>query len=59
MKAFKQIAAGYCADEKTALFSGAAAKAYRLQVSGGTSASARRRGSDPAPKPWHSPPYRC
>jgi predicted TIM-barrel fold metal-dependent hydrolase len=30
--AFKRIAAGYSADEKTALFSGAAAKAYRLQV---------------------------
>jgi L-fuconolactonase len=30
--AFKRIAAGYSADEKAALFSGAAAKAYRLQA---------------------------
>jgi predicted TIM-barrel fold metal-dependent hydrolase len=30
--AFKRLAAGYSAHEKTALFSGAAAKAYRLQV---------------------------
>jgi predicted TIM-barrel fold metal-dependent hydrolase len=30
--AFKRIAAGYSADEKTALFSGAASKAYRLAV---------------------------
>jgi len=30
--AFKRIAAGYSADEKTALFSGAAAKAYHLTV---------------------------
>jgi len=30
--AFKRIAAGYSADEKIALFSGAAAKAYRLAV---------------------------
>jgi L-fuconolactonase len=30
--AFKRIAAGYSADEKTALFSGAAKKAYRLDV---------------------------
>jgi predicted TIM-barrel fold metal-dependent hydrolase len=30
--AFKRIAAGYTADEKTALFSGAASKAYRLAV---------------------------
>ena len=30
--AFKRLAAGYSADEKTALFSGAASKAYRLQV---------------------------
>ena len=30
--AFKRLAAGYSADEKAALFSGAAAKAYRLQV---------------------------
>jgi L-fuconolactonase len=30
--AFKRIAAGYSADEKNALFSGAAAKAYRLQT---------------------------
>ena len=30
--ALKRIAAGYSADERTALFSGAAAKAYRLQV---------------------------
>jgi len=29
---FKHIAAGYSADEKTALFSGAAAKAYHLTV---------------------------
>jgi predicted TIM-barrel fold metal-dependent hydrolase len=29
--AFKRIAAGYSADEKNALFSGAAAKAYRLE----------------------------
>lgn len=29
---FKRIAAGYSADEKTALFSGAASKAYRLTV---------------------------
>ena len=29
---FKRIAAGHSADEKAALFSGAAAKAYRLQV---------------------------
>jgi hypothetical protein len=34
MNAFKRIAAGHAADEKTALFSGAAAKAYGLQVSG-------------------------
>jgi len=34
MNAFKQIAAGYSADEKTALSNGAAAKAYRLQVRG-------------------------
>jgi predicted TIM-barrel fold metal-dependent hydrolase len=30
--AFKRIAAGHSADEKTALFSGAAKKAYRLEV---------------------------
>ena len=30
--AFKRIAAGHAADEKTALFSGAAAKAYRLET---------------------------
>jgi L-fuconolactonase len=30
--AFKRLAAGYSADEKTALFSGAAAKAYRLET---------------------------
>jgi predicted TIM-barrel fold metal-dependent hydrolase len=30
--AFKRIASGYSADEKTALFSGAAKKAYRLDV---------------------------
>jgi len=30
--AFKRIAAGYSADEKTGLFSGAAKKAYRLEV---------------------------
>ncbi len=30
--AFKRIAAGFSADEKTALFSGAASKAYRLAV---------------------------
>jgi predicted TIM-barrel fold metal-dependent hydrolase len=30
--AFKRLAAGYSADEKAALFSGAASKAYRLQV---------------------------
>jgi L-fuconolactonase len=30
--AFKRIAAHYSADEKTALFSGAAKKAYRLEV---------------------------
>jgi L-fuconolactonase len=30
--AFKRIAAGYSADEKSALFSGAAAKAYRLET---------------------------
>jgi predicted TIM-barrel fold metal-dependent hydrolase len=30
--AFKRIAAGYSADEKTALFSGAASKAYHLTV---------------------------
>jgi predicted TIM-barrel fold metal-dependent hydrolase len=30
--AFKRIAAGYSADEKTALFSGAAKRAYRLDV---------------------------
>src|ERR1700730_2753020 len=30
--AFKRIATGYTADEKTALFSGAASKAYRLAV---------------------------
>jgi predicted TIM-barrel fold metal-dependent hydrolase len=30
--AFKRIAAGYSADEKTALFTGAAKKAYRLDV---------------------------
>jgi len=30
--AFKRIAAGYSADEKAALFSGAAAKAYRLET---------------------------
>jgi predicted TIM-barrel fold metal-dependent hydrolase len=30
--AFTRIAAGYSADEKTALFSGAASKAYRLAV---------------------------
>jgi len=30
--AFKRIAAGHSADEKTALFSGAAAKAYRLET---------------------------
>jgi predicted TIM-barrel fold metal-dependent hydrolase len=30
--ALKRIAAGYSADERTALFSGAAAKAYRPQV---------------------------
>jgi predicted TIM-barrel fold metal-dependent hydrolase len=30
--AFKRIAAGHSADEKTALFSGAARKAYRLEV---------------------------
>jgi len=29
---FKRLAAGYSADEKTALFSGAAKKAYRLEV---------------------------
>ena len=29
---FKRIAAGCSADEKTALFSGAASKAYRLTV---------------------------
>jgi L-fuconolactonase len=29
---FKRLAAGYSTDEKTALFSGAAAKAYRLQA---------------------------
>ena len=29
---FKRIAAGYSADEKQALFFGAAAKAYRLSV---------------------------
>jgi predicted TIM-barrel fold metal-dependent hydrolase len=29
---FKRIAAGYSADEKTALFSGAAAKAHHLTV---------------------------
>ena len=29
---FKRIAAGHSADEKTALFSGAARKAYRLAV---------------------------
>jgi hypothetical protein len=28
----KRLAAGYSADEKTALFSGAAKKAYRLEV---------------------------
>ena len=30
--AFKRIAAGYSTDEKTALFNGAAPKAYRLAV---------------------------
>jgi hypothetical protein len=30
--AFRRIGAAYSADEKTALFSGAAAKAYRLQM---------------------------
>jgi predicted TIM-barrel fold metal-dependent hydrolase len=30
--AFKRIASGCSADEKTALFSGAAAKAYRLHL---------------------------
>jgi len=30
--AFKRLAVGYSADEKTALFSGAARKAYRLDV---------------------------
>jgi L-fuconolactonase len=30
--AFKRLAAGHSADEKTALFSGAARKAYRLDV---------------------------
>jgi L-fuconolactonase len=30
--AFKRIAAGYSAEERTALFSGAASKAYRLAV---------------------------
>ncbi len=30
--AFKRLASGYSADEKTALFSGAAKKAYRLEV---------------------------
>jgi predicted TIM-barrel fold metal-dependent hydrolase len=30
--AFKRLAAGYSADEKTALFSGAAKRAYRLEV---------------------------
>ena len=30
--AFKRIAPGYSADEKTALFSGAAKEAYRLDV---------------------------
>jgi L-fuconolactonase len=30
--AFKRLAAGYSADERTALFSGAAKKAYRLEV---------------------------
>src|ERR1700730_4254390 len=30
--AFKRIAAGYSTDEKTALFSGAATKAYRLAI---------------------------
>jgi L-fuconolactonase len=30
--AFKRLAAGCSADEKRALFSGAAAKAYRLEV---------------------------
>jgi L-fuconolactonase len=30
--AFKRIAAGCSADEKKALFSGAAAKAYRLSI---------------------------
>ena len=30
--AVKRIAAGHSADEKTALFSGAAKKAYRLEV---------------------------
>jgi predicted TIM-barrel fold metal-dependent hydrolase len=30
--AFKRLAAGHSPDEKTALFSGAASKAYRLQV---------------------------
>jgi predicted TIM-barrel fold metal-dependent hydrolase len=30
--AFKRIAAGYSADEKTALFSGTASKVYRLAV---------------------------
>jgi L-fuconolactonase len=30
--ALKRIAAGYSADERTALFSGAATKAHRLQV---------------------------
>ncbi len=29
---FKRIATGYSADEKTALFSGTAAKAYRLTL---------------------------
>jgi len=30
--AFKRISAGCSADEKTALFSGAAKKAYRLEI---------------------------
>jgi predicted TIM-barrel fold metal-dependent hydrolase len=30
--AFKRIAAGYSGDEKNSLFSGAAAKAYRLPM---------------------------
>ena len=30
--AFKRIAAGYSTEEKTALFGGAASKAYRLAV---------------------------